>query len=358
MSGAKPRLAVIGGGMAGISLAARAAGAFQVTVLEAEAQPAYHSSGRSAAVAIECYENEVVSALTAPGRDYQLANGAKVVGSVTVADESGLEKLGAFEARWSSVCDSLDEIAVPTLLETVPILRPDQVARAMIERDALSLDAHALLESFRRALRDGGGELIGNARVAQIERTTAGWQLGWDGGQLEADLLVNAAGAWGDEVAALAGVRPLGLQPLRRSAFLLDLAEDVNRWPLVHRVQGDLYFKPEAGMLMVSPADTHPSPPCDAQPEEFDLAVAADRFMQLTDVAVKRMDHTWAGLRSFLPDECPAAGFEPEVEDFFWLVGQGGFGIQTAPCLSEVAACLLKGEYHALAEAIAPNLFR
>jgi D-arginine dehydrogenase len=309
-------------------------------------------------VAIECYENEVVSALTAPSRDYQLANGAKVVGSVTVADESGLDALGAFESRWSSVCDSLEEISVPALLETVPILRPEQVARALIEREALSLDAHALLESFRRMLREGGGELVGNARVEQIERSAAGWQLRWDGGQLEADLLVNAAGAWGDELATLAGVAPLGLQPLRRSAFLVGLEEDVSNWPLVHRVQGDLYFKPEAGMLMVSPADTHPSPPCDAQPEELDLAVAADRFMQLTNVALQRMDHSWAGLRSFLPDERPAAGFDPAQDDFFWLVGQGGFGIQTAPYLSEVAAGLLKGEDHALAAAIAPDRFR
>ncbi len=344
--------------MAGMSVAARASADFQVTVLEAESQPAYHSSGRSAAVAIECYENEVVNALTAPGRDYHLAHGAKVQGSVTLADESGLETLAAFESRWLPRCDSLEEISIAELADRVPILRAGEIKRALIERDALSLDAHALLESFRRQLLDAGGQVVGNARVERIERGPDSWQLAWAEQTLEADLLVNAAGAWGDEVAALAGVQPLGLQPLRRTAFLLDLQRDVSNWPLVHRVQGDIYFKPEAGLLMVSPADTNPTAPCDAQPDEYDLAVAADRFQQLTTVDVRRMSHSWAGLRTFLPDEYPAAGFDPDVEGFFWLVGQGGFGIQTAPYLSELAATLLKGGDHPLAAQISPARVR
>lgn len=358
MSGAKPRLAVIGGGMAGISLAARAAEAFQVTVLEAESQPAYHSSGRSAAVAIECYENEVVSALTEPGRDYHLAHGAKVMGSVTLADESGLDALADFEARWKPRCKSLIEISVSEVTDRIPILDSRQVSRALIEQDALSLDAHALLESFRRQLLEAGGCVMGNARVDRITGQAGSWQLHWGEETVEADVLVNAAGAWGDEVAALAGVRPLGLAPLRRSAFLLDLERDVADWPLVHRVQGDLYFKPEAGLLMVSPADTNPTPPCDAQPDEYDLALAADRFQQLTTVTVRRMSHSWAGLRTFLPDECPGVGFDPDVDGFFWLVGQGGFGIQTAPYLSEVATQLLSGSDHPLAGQIDPARFR
>jgi D-arginine dehydrogenase len=355
VSGTKPRLAVIGGGMAGISLAARAAEDFEVTVLEAESQPAYHSSGRSAAVAIECYENEVVRALTVPGMDYHRAHGAKPIGCLTVADEEHLEELAAFEATWSPVSASLVEIPVAEAFERVPVLRPERVARALIETEALSLDAHALLESFRRMLLAGGGRIVGNARVERIERAAGVWRLGWSGGQLEADVLVNAAGAWGDQVAQLAGVRPLGLQPLRRTAFLVDPGMDVTGWPLVHRAEGGLYFKPEAGVLMVSLADTTPSPPCDAQPEEYDLALAADRLQQLTTVEVRRMNHTWAGLRTFLPDEKPAAGYAPDAEGFFWLVGQGGFGIQTAPHLSEVAATLLKGQDHSLAERIRPD---
>lgn len=364
----RSRLAVIGGGMAGLSVAARAAADFQVTVLEAESQPAYHSSGRSAAVAIECYESDVVRALTLPGMDYHRAQGAKPIGCVTVADGEHLHELDEFEAEWQPLSSSLRELPVQSLLERVPIIRPECVARALIETDALSLDAHALLESFRKALSAQGGRLVADARVDRIERLNGCWQIGWGESTLDADVILNAAGAWGDELAALAGIQPLGLQPKRRTAFLLDIGYDVRDWPLVHRVEGGLYFKPEAGALMVSPADTHPSLPCDAQPDELDLAVAADRFQTMTTVTVKRLEHSWAGLRTFLPDELPAAGYDPDVDDFFWLVGQGGFGIQTAPGLSELAARLLnertlEGRHlsatdHLLAARISPARFR
>ncbi|MEJ2088452.1 MAG: FAD-binding oxidoreductase [Gammaproteobacteria bacterium] len=354
----RPTVAVIGGGMAGISLAARAAHRFDVTVLEAESQPAYHSSGRSAAVAIECYENDVVRALTVPGMDYHRAHGAKPIGCVTVADEDHLDLLDAFEAQWSPISRSLVEMPADELLARVPILRREVVARVLIETDALSLDAHRLLESFRKALTAAGGRLVTNARVDRIDRTGSGWRLSWGDESLTVDVLVNAAGAWGDGVAALAGVTPLGLAPKRRTAFLLETGLEVRGWPLVHRVQGGLYFKPEAGQLMVSLAEATPSPACDAQPEELDLAVAVDRFQRMTTLTVERLAHRWAGLRTFLPDGIPAAGFDPDVEDFFWLVGQGGFGIQTAPYLSEVAASLLTGAGHPLSARIDPGRFR
>lgn len=355
MTTSRPTLAVIGGGIAGISLAARASADFDVTVLEAESQPAYHSSGRSAAVAIECYENEVVRALTVPGMDFHRRHGARPIGCVTIADDEHLDALAEFEAEWAPVSDSLVEMPAAEMLARVPILRPERVSRVLIETQALSLDAHAELESFRRQLLAGGGSIVTRARVDRIERRDGAWHIGWNGESLQADVLVNAAGAWGDEVAALAGVKPLGLQPRRRTAFLLDLPMDISGWPLVHRAEGGLYFKPEAGSLMVSLAEATPSAPCDAQPEELDLATAVDRFQNLTTVEVRRMAHTWAGLRTFLPDGRPAAGFDPDAEGFFWLVGQGGFGIQTAPGLSEVAAMLLKGDDHPLAAQIAPS---
>lgn len=358
MASSRPTLAVIGGGIAGISLAARASADFDVTVLEAESQPAYHSSGRSAAVAIECYENEVVRALTVPGMAFHRAHGAKPIGCVTIADDEHLPALADFEAEWAPISDSLVELPVAEMLALVPILRPERVARVLIETQALSLDAHAELEAFRRALKAGGGRIETRVRVETIERRGGQWEIGWADGSLRADVMVNAAGAWGDEVAALAGVAPLGLQPKRRTAFLLDLPMDISGWPLVHRAEGGLYFKPEAGSLMVSLAEATPSAPCDAQPEELDLAMAADRFQTLTTVEVRRMAHTWAGLRTFLPDGCPAAGFDPQADGFFWLVGQGGFGIQTAPGLSEVAAGLLKGTDHPLAARIAPARYR
>ncbi|MGD8417746.1 MAG: FAD-binding oxidoreductase [Pseudomonadales bacterium] len=351
-------VAVIGGGMAGISLAGRASADFDVSVLEAESQPAYHSSGRSAAVAIENYENEVVRALTVPGMDYQRAHGAKPIGCVTLADPEHLDDLADFETTWAPLSGTLVEMPVQALLDRVPIIRPERVARVLIETQALSLDAHAVLESFRRQLLANGGRLIGNARIDRIERRDGCWEVAWNGHSLRADILVDAAGAWGDEVAALAGVTPLGLQPFRRTAFLVDPGMDVTGWPLVHRAQGGLYFKPEGGQLLVSLAEATPSVPCDAQPEELDLATAVDRFQTLTTLEVRRLSHSWAGLRTFLPDGFPAAGFDPEVPDFFWLVGQGGFGIQTAPTLSEVAATLLGGGDHPLAGRINPGRCR
>lgn len=353
----RPTLAVIGGGIAGISLAARAAADFDVTVLEAESQPGYHSTGRSAAVSIECYENEVVRELTLPGVDWQIECGARRIGCVTLADKDHLSMLDAFLARWQPMCRSLEEISFDALLRWVPVIRPEAAVRVVVERDALALDPHALLESFRRLLQSRGGRIVGNARVTALERQAGRWRVSWPGSEFEADIVVNAAGAWADQVAGLAGIAPLGLQPKRRTALLLDTGLDVSGWPLVHRAQEGLYFKPEGGLLMVSPADTTPTEPCDAQPEEMDVAIAVDRFQATTTLEVKRLSRTWAGLRSFLPDEVPAVGYSAAAENFFWLAGQGGFGLQTAPGLSEVAAILLRGEDHALAGVLSPERF-
>jgi D-arginine dehydrogenase len=351
----KRKLVIIGGGIAGLSCAARAAADFDVTVLEAELQPGYHSSGRSAAVYIEAYMNEVVHALTVASLDHHLAQGARPVGDVTVTDEAHADQLDAFMEIWRPLCPALAELSVDTVLERVPILRRDQVYRAAIDPNALSLDAHGLIDGFRRQLTAAGGRVVNNARVDRIERNAGAWRVGFGDRHVVADVLVNAAGAWADEVAKLAGVTPLGLQPRRRTALLVDLQQDVSRWPLIHRVQGGLYFKPEAGVLMVSLADETPSAPCDAQPDELDVATAVDRFQELTTVEVRRLQRTWAGLRTFLPDDVPAAGFDVAVDDFFWLVGQGGSGMQTAPALGQAAADLLASRPSRFAAALAPD---
>lgn len=366
---ARSRLAVIGGGIAGISLAARAAADFDVTVLEAESQPGYHSTGRSAAVSIECYENEVVRELTLPGTPWQIECGARQIGCVTLADRDHLGMLDDFLTRWQPVCDSLEEISYEELARWVPVIRPEAAVRVVVERGALALDPHALLERFRRMLQSAGGRIVGNARVNRLERHNGAWRLGWNDGAggaldtgsdtagMDADVVVNAAGAWADQIGILAGAAPLGLEPRRRTALLLDTGLNVSGWPLMHRAQEGLYFKPEGGLLMVSPADEHPVEPCDAQPEELDIAIAVDRFQETTTLEVKRLTRTWAGLRSFLADEVPAVGFDPRVENFFWLAGQGGFGLQTAPGLSEMAAGLLRGEDHSLAARLSPARF-
>ncbi len=352
----KPALTIVGGGIAGLSCGAHAVTDFDVTVLEAELQPGYHSSGRSAAVYIEAFMNEVVHALSLESRDYFREHGAKPVGDVTVADAQHGQELDGFFETWRALCPELREVPRDEVLARVPILRPERVHRAAMDPNALSLDAHGLLDGFRRRLAEGGGRIINNARVDRLDpRAGGGWRIGYGDGTLEADVVANAAGAWGDELARLAGVAALGLQPLRRTALLLDLQRDVSSWPLIHRVEGGLYFKPEAGLLMVSLADESPSAPCDAQPEELDVAMAVERFQELTNVTVRRLNRTWAGLRTFLPDRLPAVGFDPRADDFFWIVGQGGAGMQTAPALGRVAADLLAGRSSRFAEALAPG---
>lgn len=354
----RPRIAIIGGGIAGLSCGAAAVDAFDVTVLEAEMQPGYHSSGRSAAVYIEAYMNDVVHALTVASLPYHREQGARPIGDFTIADADHGPALDEYLRQWQPLCPDMREIAAAEVLARVPLLRREKVSRAVLDPNSLALDAHGLLDGFRRQLVAGGGRVVNNARVMRLARSGGCWQVGFGEQLLEADIVVNAAGAWGDEVAALAGVRPLGLQPLRRTALLLDVGQDVSGWPMVHRIQGGLYFKPEAGQLMVSLADESPSVPCDARPDELDLAVIAERFEETTTFQVRRLGRTWAGLRSFLPDAFPAVGFDADVAGFFWLVGQGGFGMQTAPALARIAAALLAGRDDPFAAALSPARLR
>lgn len=353
----KPSVAIIGGGIAGLSCGAAAAGTFDVTLLEAELQPGYHTSGRSAAVYIEPYINAVVHALTLTSRAHHIAQGARPIGDFTIADDRHGAELDAYLEHWRALCPDLREVPAANVLEQVPLLRPESVTRAVVDPHSLALDAHGLLDGFRRSLLGQGGHIVNNARVVRIERKGRRWQVGFGDGAIETDIVVNAAGAWGDQIGALAGARPLGLQPLRRTALLLDVGQDVSGWPMVHRVQGGLYFKPEAGQLMVSLADETPSEPCDARPEELDVAMIAERFEEATTFAVRRLGKAWAGLRSFLPDQLPAVGFDPVEPGFFWLVGQGGFGMQTSPALGAIAAALLQERDDRFAAALAPGRF-
>jgi D-arginine dehydrogenase len=353
----RPRIAIIGGGIAGLSCGAAIADTFDVTLLEAEAQPGYHASGRSAAVCISPYMNPLVHAITVASRPWHLALGAQPIRDYTIADSAHGDLLDAFVAEWRPFCPGLREVPGAEVCELAPILRRETVVRAIFDPDSLALDAHGMLEHFRRRLIAGGGRIVNGAMVTRLERDATGWQVGWGTGSVAADMVVNAAGAWGDVVATLAGVRPLGLTPKRRTALLLDVGVDVRGWPMVHRVQGGLYFKPEAGQLMLSLGDATPSPPCDARPEELDIALLAQRFQEATTHQVGRIGRSWAGLRSFLPDERPAVGFDPEVPGFFWLIGQGGFGMQTAPAMSDIAAALLSGRDARFAAELAPGRF-
>jgi D-arginine dehydrogenase len=246
-----------------------------------------------------------------------------------VGPRPGIERLSAGEAR-----------------ARVPILRAGYAAGALWDGGARDIDVDALHQGYLARLRARGGVLCTGARIEALSRTPGGWEARAGDARFAAPVLVNAAGAWADEVGRRAGAAPLGLVPMRRTAILVDPPPGLSLggWPLTIDVDERFYFKPEAGKLLASPADETPSPPCDARPEELDVAVAVDRLTQACDLVVHHVPHRWAGLRSFVADRSPVAGFDRRVPGLFWLCGQGGFGIQTAPALARCAAALVLGE--------------
>ncbi|MDP6375986.1 MAG: FAD-binding oxidoreductase [Pseudomonadales bacterium] len=353
MQTARTRVLIIGGGVAGLSAGAALDG-FDVTVLEAESQPGYHSSGRSAAVYIEAYENDIVWELTVASRDYHEELHAEPISCISFSDVGSEALTQRYFQAWRERCP-LQILTTEAFLARIPIVRPDSVGMVVEDTSALKLDAHRLLENYRRRISEHGGLVVTSSRVDRLERKEGVWHIGCGDREFQADIVVNAAGAWADEVAGMAGLQPLGLTPHRRTALLVDPGVPFGDWPLVHRAEGDLYFKPEAGLLMVSPADETPSPPCDAQPEELDVAIALDRFQSITTSSADRPQHAWAGLRTFMPDRLPVVGLDTREDGFFWLAGQGGFGMQTSPAMAELAAALIRGEEPAIASRLKPD---
>ena len=340
---------VIGAGMAGSGIAAELSACRRVTLIEQEAQPGYHATGRSAALHSEVYGNACIRALTRASRDFFLAGAdgqsfASPRRVVHIAREDQLDKLAQLEAQ-PSVRPAVFRITGDDLRQTIPLLRPGHIAEALEERCTFDLDVAAIQQHFLKRFRAAGGSLHCSAQVEGVERTGADWSVVAGGNVFRAPVVINAAGAWGDHIAKLADVKPVGLQPKRRSALTVDAPEgiDPSQWPAVIDVSEQFYFKPEAGRILISPADETPSEPCDASPEELDLAIAVDRAQQALDLPVRRITHSWAGLRTFVADKTPVAGFAQDAPGFFWLVGQGGYGIQTSSALSRLAAALVLG---------------
>jgi len=345
---------IIGGGVAGLSLAAAIAGERRIVVVEAEEAPGLHSSGRSVSHSHFGIGNFIVRALTAASRDFFQAPPAGF-SEAPVATRSGalffatgpmLGTMTELEAVMTRFAANLTGVDAAGLRRLVPILRTGAggALGGLHDPDALKLDSDVLLQGYARALRAGGGTLASRFRVAGIERSSGGWRVrSEDGRSVAAPLLVNAAGAWADEVARSAGVPRLGLNPLRRTAIIVDPPEgaDVHHWPFTKTVTDDFYMLPEGGKIAASPVDEAPSDPCDARPEELDIAMAAAKVEEYTTLTVRRIAHSWAGLRTFAPDRTPVIGTDPSARDFFWLAGQGGFGLQTAPALASAAASLI-----------------
>jgi D-arginine dehydrogenase len=344
---------IVGGGIAGLSAAARLAAHGKVVVLEAEDALGYHSSGRSVSFSHFGIGNAAVRGLTAWSRPFFEAQPegfcdgpvSRAMDTLYLAPEEQLPELEALHADMSGFTDAIEWLDAEAMAALCPILRtgPEGAVRGLRDPTGLKLDANALLQSYARQVRHAGGDVLNGRRVAAVER---GWTVRTESGEsFSAPVLVNAAGAWADRLAGMAGVRPIGLQPRRRTIIVVDppAGMEASAWPFVHSAAGDFYMLPEAGQLLVSPVDEVEDDPCDAQPEEYDVALAAHQLERYTTLAVGRIAHRWAGLRSFVADRTPTAGFDPEAEGFFWLVGQGGYGLQTAPAMSAVAESLATG---------------
>ncbi len=342
---------VIGAGIAGASVAAHLAETRRVLLLEREDRPGYHSTGRSAALFTEIYGNASIRALTRASRKFLFEPPpgftpgplTRPRGCLHIATAAQLEALRKFRAApdIARATRALDPAEARGLC---PVLREDYVAGAVYEPDSSDIDVAALHQGYLRLFRAREGRLVNNAEVRALARTAAGWSVLAGAETYAAPLLVNAAGAWADALAALAGVAPVGLEPRRRTAVLVDPPAGVvvSAWPFVSDIEERFYFKPEAGSLFLSPADETPTAPGDAQPDEWDVATAVERVETATTLQINRLKARWAGLRTFAPDRLPVVGFG-SAPGFFWLAGQGGYGIQTSPALSRTAAALALG---------------
>jgi D-arginine dehydrogenase len=345
--------AVIGGGIAGISVAAELATTHRVLVLEREPHLAYHTTGRSAAIYSESYGNRPIRTLTSASRAFFASPPAgfseqpllKPRACVYIARADQLEEIERAIAESQVTCP-LEPMDEATAYRLVPALRPGYVAAAATERNSADIDVHALHFGFQRLAMSCGVDIRRNAEALEFERSGSLWNIRAGADSYQAGVLINAAGAWADDVATKAGAQPLGAIPMRRTMIVIAAPGDGNvaDWPSVMDIGEEFYFKPEGHKLLASPADETPSPPCDAQPDELDIALCVDRIERALDISVARIERSWAGLRTFCADRTPIVGFDKVVPGLFWLAGQGGYGIQTAPALSRVAAALARGE--------------
>ncbi|KIC46186.1 FAD-dependent oxidoreductase [Tateyamaria sp. ANG-S1] len=328
---------VIGGGIAGISAAARLSEGANVTVLEGESALGYHASGRSAALFEENYGLAPVIALNKASAEYHQPY-LSPRGFLLVA-RAGEDT--QFEADAKTL--KCPEISVDEARAHVPILN-GLITRAAYHADAWDIDTDRMIQDFARTVRSNAGQVLTDRKVTEINRDK-GWTVRCGNEVLTADLLVNAAGAWADQIATMAGVKPIGITPQRRSMARLPApgGQAVDKWPIFFGVGETWYAKPDAGKLLVSPADEDAVEPHDAWADDMVLAEGLDRYAQHVTEPVTRVETTWAGLRSFAPDRCLVLGRDPQVTDFIWCAGQGGYGFQTAPAASQLLADIVLG---------------
>jgi len=343
---------VIGGGIAGASAAYWLAGLGRTVLLERESQPGYHATGRSAAVFSERYGPPPVRTLTRASRDFfhyppEGFTDFPLIsqrGLLMVAD---LDQETLLETEWASMKEQTPQVIRMNkgeALSHVPVLRSEKLLGAIYDPDVCDLDVHALHQGFLRGIRAASSSIHTSCEVTAIRQIGSIWRVEFGSGSFEAPVIVNAAGAWCDDIARLAGVDPIGISPKRRTAFTFNAPDGTNckDWPMALAIDESWYFKPDAGALLGSPANADEVPPQDVQPEEIDIATGMYMIEEMTTLSC-RPTNAWAGLRSFVDDGCPVVGFEPTAPGFFWLAGQGGYGIQTAPALGRMTANLASG---------------
>ncbi|WEK10852.1 MAG: FAD-binding oxidoreductase [Candidatus Pseudomonas colombiensis] len=352
---------IIGGGIAGASTGYWLSRHGRVIVLERESHPAYHSTGRSAALYTAAYGTAQVRALTLASRDFFDAppegfcehplltpRGEMTVDFTGDPDELNRQYLSAKASVPEMQLLSADEACT-----RLPILRRDKVHGALYDPSASDIDTDALHQGYLRGIRRNQGQVHTDCEVQGLQRDAEGqWHVSTQGAHFSAPLLINAAGAWADQVGVLAGARSLGLQPKRRAAFIFPGPEglDIHHWPMLVSLDESFYMKPDAGMFLGSPANADPVEPHDVQPEELDIAMGIYQIEEATTLTIRRPTRTWAGLRSFVSDGDLLSGFDPLVPGLFWVAVQGGYGIQTSPAMGQASAALVRGE--ALPEAL------
>lgn len=352
-SPSKVDVVIIGGGIAGASAAWALSEHVSVALVEQAPSAGYHATGRSASVLSETSGHAAVCVLAAASRgffesppvgfvEHALLSPRGLLWVGRAADAGALDHL---VERARSVAPTVRRLTPAETLTLIPHFKPGAVAGgATFEPDAMAIDTDALLQGYVRGLRLRGGLMFTSTAAVELSPTGGGWSVVCDGRTFYTPAVVNAAGAWGDVVAARAGVAPIGLEPRRRTACLAVLADVDPTWPLVMDVAGRYYAEPESGGLLVSPADESPSEPCDAQAEELDVALALDRLREATTLPLRSVRRAWAGLRTFSRDGAPVVGEDPAAPGFFWLVGQAGAGIKTAPAMASSVAALVRGE--------------
>jgi D-arginine dehydrogenase len=344
---------IVGAGIAAASVGYWLAPFARVILLERESQPGYHSTGRSAALFMPSYGTPQVRALTLASRAFLESPPDGFAehpllsprGALMVASPGQEAALDAHWAVLRSITPDARRLDPAETCAMVPVLRPEKVTGSVYESDASDMDVHAIHQGYLRGVRRAGGRVVCDAEVTALSRVGGRWRVQAGGLEYEAPVVINAAGAWADEIARLASVPTLGLEPRRRSAFTFAPPAGLESagWPMAISADESWYLKPDAGMLLASPANADPVEPQDVQPEEFDIALAIHRIEEMTTLAIRRPARTWAGLRSFVADGDLVGGFEPDAEGFFWLAAQGGYGIQTSAAMGEACAALARG---------------